>query len=289
MSPSALDSSLRSDAERLIRAALEEDLGRLDADADITSAAVIPEDMEFAGAIATRETCVVAGLPFAAMAFAMLDARIAFVPATVDGARVPAGYILAHVRGPARALLAAERTALNLLQHLSGIATRTRAFVQAMGETKATLLDTRKTIPGLRRLEKYATAKGGARNHRFGLHDAILIKDNHVAVAGSVAEAVRRARAAGHRQVEVECDTLEQVREAVEAGATRVLLDNMDVARLREAVALVAGRAETEASGGIALENIAEVAQTGVDFISVGGALTLSAPAVDIGLDWQAG
>ncbi len=283
-------SALLADAERLIRAALEEDLGRLDADADITSAAVIPPDMTFTGTITTRQPCTVAGLPFAQMAFAMLDEHIWFIPATVDGQRVPAGNILAHVRGPARALLAAERTALNLLQHLSGIATRTRAFVEAMqaaGETQAKLLDTRKTIPGLRRLEKYATRMGGAHNHRFGLHDAILIKDNHIAVAGSVAEAVRRARAAGHAQVEVECDTLGQVRAALDAGATRLLLDNMPPDILREAVALVAGRAETEASGGITLDTIAEVAQTGVDYISVGSALTLSAPAIDIGLDWH--
>ena len=287
-----LDAALLADAERLIRAALAEDLGaddpaHLSAEADITSAAVIPAEARFEGVITAREPCVVAGLPFACAAFRLLAEEIAFIPATVDGIKVPAGNILAHVRGPARALLAAERTALNLLQHASGIATCTRAFIEAMGETQAKLLDTRKTIPGLRRLEKYATQKGGAQNHRLGLHDAILIKDNHIAVAGSVAEAVRRAKAAGHEQVEVECDTLEQVKEALNAGATRLLLDNMDTETLKQAVALARGKAETEASGGLTLENIAEVAATGVDYISVGSALTLSAPAIDIGLDWQ--
>ncbi len=287
-----LDDALLADAERLLRAALAEDLGapdpqQLSADADITSAAVIPADATFSGVITARQPCVVAGLPFACATFRLLSEEACFMPTTVDGMKVPAGYILAHVRGPARALLAAERTALNLLQHLSGIATRTRAFIEAMGETQARLLDTRKTIPGLRRLEKYATQKGGAHNHRFGLHDAILIKDNHIAVASSVAEAVRRAKAAGHAQVEVECDTLEQVKEALKAGATRVLLDNMDTDTLKQAVALARGKAETEASGGITLENIAEVAATGVDYISVGSALTLSAPAIDIGLDWH--
>jgi len=282
-----LNAALLADAERVVRAALEEDLGRLSADADITSAAVIPPDVTFAGVIVTRQPCTVAGLPFAALAFSLLDERIAFTPEAKDGARVPAGNILAHVRGPARALLAAERTALNLLQHLSGIATRASAFVQAMGETRAKLLDTRKTTPGLRRLEKYATRMGGAHNHRMGLHDAILIKDNHIAVAGSVTEAVRRAKAAGHTRIEVECDTLDQVREALNAGAERLLLDNMSIDMLRQAVALAGGRAKTEASGGVTLETIRAIAQTGVDYISVGGALTLSAPAIDIGLDWR--
>ncbi len=276
-----------ADVEQAIERALAEDLGRIDAAADITSAAVIPPDVRFSGVMRARELMVVAGLPVAGRVFARLDPAIAFVPEVTDGARVEAGTVIARISGPARALLAAERVALNFLQHLSGIATLTRAYVDAIAGTGCRLLDTRKTTPGLRRLEKYATRVGGAHNHRVGLYDAVLVKDNHLAVAGSVKTAVERARAAGHEIIEVECDTLEQVHEAVEAGVTRVLLDNMDLPTLRQAVMLVAGRAETEASGGVRLETIRAIAETGVDCISV-GRITQSAPAVDIGLDWAA-
>jgi nicotinate-nucleotide pyrophosphorylase (carboxylating) len=274
------------DVARVIDAALIEDLGRPDAAADITSMAVIPQGVRFEGVMRAREPLVVAGLPVAARVFRRLAEDAGFLPCVEEGATVAAGDVIARLSGPARALLAAERVALNFLQHLSGIATETRRYVEAIADTGCVLLDTRKTTPGLRRLEKYATRMGGARNHRMGLHDAILIKDNHLAVCGSVAEAVARARAAGHAQIEVECDTLDQVREAVEAGATRVLLDNMDLATLRRAVAIVGGRAETEASGGVRLETVRAIAETGVDYVSV-GRITQSAPAVDIGLDWQ--
>ncbi len=272
---------------RAIETALAEDLGRVDASADITSTSVIPADVRFNGVMRARELMVVAGLPIAERVFARLDSAIVFEPLVEDGAQVESDTVIARISGPARALLAAERVALNFLQHLSGIATVTRTYVDAIAGTGCVLLDTRKTTPGLRRMEKYATRIGGARNHRMGLYDAILIKDNHLAVAGSVKTAVERARAAGYTAIEVECDTLEQVREAVEAGATRVLLDNMDLPTLREAVLIVDGRAETEASGGVRLETIRAIAETGVDYISV-GRITQSAPAVDIGLDWAA-
>ena len=273
-----------ADVDPLIARALEEDLGEA---GDITCAAVIPADVRFIGVMAARQELVVAGLPLAARVFARLSRDIAFLPEMEDGEKAAPGAVLARIEGPAGALLAAERVALNLLQHLSGIATETRRYVEEIAGTGCVLLDTRKTIPGLRKVEKYATRMGGASNHRMGLYDAILIKDNHLAVTGSVAEAVRRARAAGHRQVEVECDTLEQVREAVAVGVERILLDNMDPPMLREALKITQGKAQTEASGGITLETIRAVAATGVDFVSV-GRITQSAPAVDIGLDWQA-
>ena len=273
------------DVERVLRSAFAEDLGEA---GDVTSDAVIPEDVRFSGVMAAREECVVAGLPVAQRAFRMLSGEVRFAPEVNDGAVVEAGQVIAHIEGPARALLAAERTALNILQLLCGMATLTREYVRAIEGTKATLLDTRKTIPGLRRLSKYATRMGGAQNHRMGLYDAILIKDNHIAVTGSISAAVRRAREAGHAAIEVECDTLDQVMEAVEAGATRVLLDNMTPETLRQAVALVAGRAETEASGGVTLENIRAIAETGVDYIST-SRITMAASAIDIGLDWKRG
>ena len=272
------------DVDPLISRALEEDLAEA---GDITCKAVIPPDTRFRGVMAAREEIIVAGLPLAARVFARLSKDIAFLPEAGDGDRIAKGGVLARLEGPAAALLSAERVALNLLQHLSGIATLTRAYVEKIAGTGCVLLDTRKTIPGLRKVEKYATRMGGASNHRMGLYDAILIKDNHLAVTGSVHEAVRRARAAGHSQIEVECDTLEQVREAVEAGAERLLLDNMDPPMLREALKVVDGRAKTEASGGVNLDTIRAIAATGVDFVSV-GRITQSAPAVDIGLDWTA-
>jgi nicotinate-nucleotide pyrophosphorylase (carboxylating) len=233
----------------------------------------------------SREAVVVAGLPIAAAFFRALDPTTEIELLADEGAEVAAGGDLLRLSGNARALLTAERSALNLVQHLSGIATLTRRYVRAMGESRCILLDTRKTLPGLRVLEKYATRVGGAQNHRMGLWDAAMIKDNHVAVAGGVTEAIRRAREAGVERIICEVDRLEQIEPALGAGATHLLLDNMSPAALRQAVALVAGRVPTEASGGVTLETIAAIAATGVDFISV-GRLTQSAPAADIGLDF---
>lgn len=273
---------LRQAARQVMAQALEEDLGR----GDITSQAVIPAQARFQGVMTARQELVVAGLSLALEVFTTLAPQARVQALATEGQVAPAGTVLARIAGPAREMLSAERTALNLLQHLSGIATLTRAYVERLKGTKAVLLDTRKTIPGLRLLAKYATRLGGAHNHRLRLDDGVLIKDNHIAVCGSVTEAIGRARAAGLTNIEVECDTLEQVAEAVAAGVERVLLDNMDPATLRQAVDLVAGRAQTEASGGVNLDTIAALAHSGVDFISV-GRITQSAPAVDIGLDWS--
>jgi nicotinate-nucleotide pyrophosphorylase (carboxylating) len=233
----------------------------------------------------SRDPIVVAGLPIAAAFFRALDPAMEIEVLAGEGERVPAGTDLMRLGGNARAMLTAERSALNTVQHLTGIATMTRRYVEAMGETDCVLLDTRKTIPGLRHLEKYATRTGGARNHRMGLWDAAMIKDNHILVAGGVAEAVRRAREAGVREIICEVDHLDQIEPALAAGATHLLLDNMGLAVLREAVALVAGRVPTEASGGVTLDTISAIAATGVDYVSV-GRLTQSAPAADIGLDF---
>ena len=246
---------------------------------------MIPVDARFSGVMDSRDPIVVAGLPVAAAFFRALDPEMAIELLAEEGAEVAPGTDLMRLEGNARAMLTAERSALNTAQHLSGIATLTRQYVRAMGNPGCTLLDTRKTIPGLRVLEKYATRMGGAANHRMGLWDAAMIKDNHVLVAGSVGEAVRRALAAGVREVICEVDRIDQIEPALAAGATRLLLDNMDVPELREAVALVAGRVPTEASGGINLETIKAKASTGVDYVSV-GRLTQSAPAADIGLDF---
>lgn len=277
-----MDPTLRAAVQQIIAQALAEDLGQ----GDITSRAVIPQEARFQGVMRARQELVVAGLAMALEVFTTCAPQVQAQALVADGQAVPAGGLLARLAGPARALLSAERTALNLVQHLSGIATLTRAYVERLEGTKAVLLDTRKTIPGLRVLAKYATRMGGARNHRQRLDDGVLIKDNHIAVCGSLTEAVARAQEAGLKDVEVECDTLEQVAEALAAGAQRLLLDNMDPASLRQAVDMVAGRARTEASGGVNLETIAAIAQSGVDFISV-GRITQSAPAVDIGLDWS--
>jgi nicotinate-nucleotide pyrophosphorylase (carboxylating) len=272
------------DLDRFVRETLAEDLGEA---GDITSAAVITADARFTGVMDCREPIVAAGLPVAEAFFRALDPGVAIERAAEEGEAAGAGADLLRLSGKARALLAAERSALNIVQHLSGIATLTRAYVEAIAGTGAVLLDTRKTLPGLRALEKYATRLGGARNHRMGLWDAAMIKDNHVALAGSVGEAVRRAAAAGIARIIVEVDRLDQIEPAVAAGATHLLLDNMDVAALREAVALVAGRVPTEASGGVTLETIRAKAETGVTYISV-GRITQSAPAADIGLDFAA-
>ena len=271
------------DLDRFVRETLAEDLGDV---GDITSEAVIPEDARFSGVMASREAIVVAGLPVAEAFFRSLDSEVEIERLAEEGSAVAAGAALLRLRGSARAMLTAERSALNVVQHLSGIATLTRRYVEAIAGTSAVLLDTRKTIPGLRLLEKYATRMGGAENHRMGLWDAAMIKDNHVAVAGSVGEAVRRAAAAGIQRIIVEVDRIDQIEPALAAGATHLLLDNMDPATLADAVAKVAGRAPTEASGGVTLETIRAKAATGVTYVSV-GRITQSAPAADIGLDFQ--
>lgn len=272
------------DLDAFVAATLAEDMGQ---GGDITAAAVIPADARFTGVMDSRDPIVVAGLPIAEAFFRALDPDVRIEALVADGDSVAAGTDLIRLEGRARALLTAERSALNTVQHLSGIATMTRAYVDTIAGTGATLLDTRKTIPGLRVLEKYATRMGGATNHRMGLWDAAMIKDNHVAVAGSVGEAVRRAVAAGVERIIVEVDRIDQVAPALAAGATHLLLDNMPPPVLREAVALVGGRVPTEASGGVRLDTIRAIAETGVTFISV-GRLTQSAPAADIGLDFSA-
>lgn len=273
----------RFDLEQFVRETLAEDLGEA---GDITSAAVIPEEARFSGVMASREAIVIAGLPIAEAFFRSLDPDVEIMRLAEDGDAVKAGAELLRLGGKARAMLTCERSALNVVQHLSGIATLTRRYVDAIAGAGAILLDTRKTIPGLRMLEKYATRMGGAENHRMGLWDAAMIKDNHVAVAGSVGEAVRRAAVAGIGRIIVEVDRIDQIEPALAAGATHLLLDNMDPPMLREAVARVAGRVPTEASGGVTLETIGVTAGTGVTYVSV-GRITQSAPAADIGLDFQ--
>ena len=269
--------------DTFVAATLAEDMG---AEGDITSAAVIPAEVRFAGVMASRDAIVVAGVALAADFFAALDPGARIEALVADGDAVTPGTALLRIEGQARALLTAERSALNTIQHLSGIATLTRSYVDAIAGTGAILLDTRKTIPGLRRLEKYATRMGGAQNHRMGLWDAAMIKDNHVAVAGGVAPAVRRAVEAGIARIIVEVDRIDQIAPALDAGATWLLLDNMPPPVLRDAVALVDGRVPTEASGGVRLDTIRAIAETGVTYISV-GRLTQSAPAADIGLDFE--
>jgi len=272
------------DLVQFVAATLAEDLGPTGR--DVTSESVIPADACFSGVMDSRDAITVAGLPIAAAFFRHLDPEIEIEHLIEDGQQVSLGADLMRIRGKARAMLTAERSALNIVQHLSGIATLTRQYVDAIAGTGCTLLDTRKTIPGLRILEKYATRMGGATNHRMGLWDAAMIKDNHVAVAGGVAEAVRHARDHGVERVILEVDRLNQIEPGLEAGATHLLLDNMDAAQLTEAVKLVAGRVPTEASGGVTLETIRAKAETGVTYISV-GRLTQSAPAADIGLDFD--
>jgi nicotinate-nucleotide pyrophosphorylase (carboxylating) len=267
--------------DTFVKRALAEDVGA----GDLTSEAVVPEDARLRATLAAREPMVVAGLPVALTVFRALDPTCQIEGSHKDGQKIEAGTVIATVEGAARALLTAERTSLNILQHLSGIATLTRRYVDEIAGTGAVLLDTRKTIPGLRHLQKYATAVGGGQNHRIGLFDGVLIKDNHIAVAGGVSPAIKAALAAGLEQIQVECDTLGQVREALDAGADRLLLDNMGPDGLREAVALAGSRVPLEASGGVTLETIRPIAETGVDYISV-GRITQSAPAIDIGLDY---
>ncbi len=276
------------DLAQFVSATLAEDLGKglPGGGHDVTSESVIPADARFSGVMDTREAITVAGLPIAAEFFRALDPAMKIAILAEEGAQVAAGSDLMRLTGDARAMLTAERSALNTIQHLSGIATLTRAYIEAMGEANTVLLDTRKTIPGLRHLEKYATRMGGAQNHRMGLWDAAMIKDNHVAVAGDVGEAVRRAKAAGVTRIICEVDHIAQIEPALAAGASHLLLDNMTPALLREAVALIAGRVPCEASGGVRLDTIAAIAASGVDYVSV-GRLTQSAPAADIGLDFS--
>jgi nicotinate-nucleotide pyrophosphorylase (carboxylating) len=267
----------------VVRAALAEDLGRA---GDITALACIDADATLTATFGAREAGTIAGLDCARLAVLAMDPAAKFRARAADGDAVAAGAVLAKVTGNARALLSAERTALNLLGRLSGVATLTARYVAAVEGTKARITDTRKTTPGLRALEKYAVRCGGALNHRFGLDDAILIKDNHVAACGGVGEAIRRARAfAGHLvKVECEVDSLKQLAEALDAGPDVVMLDNFSLKNLRVAVGMAAGRVVLEASGGVTLDTVRDIAETGVDVISV-GALTHSASVLDIGLD----
>ena len=272
--------------EPLVRGALLEDLGRA---GDLTTDSIVPVEVLARAALVARESGVVAGLDLAKLAFALIDPEIAVEIAANDGSVVEPGAVIARISGPARGILTAERTALNFLGHLSGIASVTASIVAAVHGTKAKIVCTRKTTPGLRAVEKYAVRAGGGANHRFGLDDALLIKDNHVAIAGGVAPALRRARAGvGHLvKIEVEVDTLDQLREALGEGADAVLLDNMSLEMLAKAVAIVDGRAITEASGRVTPKSAPSIAATGVDLISIGW-LTHSAPVLDIGLDFEA-
>ncbi|MEO8277197.1 MAG: carboxylating nicotinate-nucleotide diphosphorylase [Thermoanaerobaculia bacterium] len=271
--------------ESLLRIALAEDLGRA---GDITTDATVAIDAVAAAAIVARRAGAIAGLPMAEAVFRMLDARVEWQALASDGDVVAAGSPLARLHGPARAILTAERTALNLLGHLSGVATATRALVDAVAGTGARIVCTRKTTPGLRALEKYAVRCGGGSNHRFGLDDAVLIKDNHLVAAGGVKAAIERARAHAGHLVKIECEVqdLAQLDAALDAGVDVVLLDNMSPAELAVAVVRIGGRAIAEASGGITLATVRAVAETGVDLISVGW-ITHSAPTLDVALDFD--
>lgn len=270
----------REALDDFITRTLAEDVGT----GDVTAEATIPETARFRARIAARETLVVAGLPVAIAIVKRLAPDAVVETVLGDGTTARPGDVVVRFEGPARALLTAERSALNILQHLSGVATLTRSYVDLIAGTKARLLDTRKTIPGLRVLEKYAVKMGGGTNHRMGLYDAVLIKDNHLAVAGGVTAAVKACRARTGLRVQVECDTLDQAREAIAAGADSLLLDNMTLDQLREAVGF--SPIPLEASGGVNLQTIRAIAETGVDYISV-GRLTQSAPAIDLGMDFE--
>jgi nicotinate-nucleotide pyrophosphorylase (carboxylating) len=267
--------------DNIINAAFEEDIGK----GDLTSVAVIPKKTYFMGIMSARDEMVCAGLPIAGRVFELYSKKIKWTPRASDGDKVAAGSVLANIEGPAIDLLTAERTAINILQHLSGIATLTRLYADKISDLDTILLDTRKTIPVYRHLAKYATRMGGATNHRMSLDDGVLIKDNHIAVSGGIKEAISRAREHGLTNIEVECDTLTQVIEALKAGADNILFDNMDTKTMSKGVAIVDGQVPTEASGDIDLKTIRAKAKTGVTHLSV-GRLTHSAPAINIGLDW---
>lgn len=272
----------QEDIQRIVLTALAEDIGH----GDITSNAIIPEHTETTMRFVAREPLAVAGLEIISQVFLAIDPIIDFDPRTADGSKVETGGVLASVFGSARSILAAERVALNLLQRMCGIATETARYVEVIAGTQAKILDTRKTVPGLRALDKYAVRCGGGFNHRMRLDDAILIKDNHIAIVGTIGEAVKLARqnSPATARLEAECDRLDQVHEALAAGADILLLDNMDNDTMKQAVALAKGKALCEASGNVTLETVRAIAETGVDFISV-GRLTHSVRAVDIGLD----
>jgi nicotinate-nucleotide pyrophosphorylase (carboxylating) len=282
----ARDAPAQAEIDRIVLAALAEDIG----DGDITTLSTIPEDMRLTGRFLAKESGVVAGIHLVWRAFALLDPRVEVLVLIGDGLCVERGQVIAQVSGPGRAILTGERVALNFLQRMSGIATITRRYVDAVDGTGATILDTRKTVPGLRLLDKWAVRLGGGANHRVGLFDMVLIKDNHIAAVGSITETVERVRAndAHGRPIEVEVTDLGQLAEALELPVDRILLDNMPPDVLREAVILAGGRVPLEASGGINEATVREVAETGVDFVSV-GALTHSVKAMDISLDLQAG
>ena len=278
------DKDISVDIAECIKCALAEDIGS----GDVTTDNIVPADAVLRGQIIAKQSGVVAGVQIAEAVFDQLSGEIVFRANVEDGQVVEAGVVLADVRGSARALLTGERSALNFLGRMSGIATLTRHFVQAVAGTGAVILDTRKTAPGLRASDKLAVRLGGAQNHRTGLFDMVLIKDNHIDFAGSLTAAVERVRASGTKlEIEVEVRTLEDLREALKLGVERVLLDNMSIETMKEAVAINSGRAKLEASGNITLDNVRAVAETGVDFISV-GALTHSAPVFDVSLKWAA-
>lgn len=275
----------KPELEEFIDRVLEEDIG----EGDYTTLGTVPEGATLAAAMVAREALVPAGLEVAAAIFKRLDPALSLELAARDGGRVDKGARMMTLKGDARAILTAERAALNVVQHLSGIATLSAEYVKALEGAGCILLDTRKTIPGLRKLEKYATRTGGAQNHRMGLYDAILIKDNHIAAAGGVKQAIRGAKALKKDiPLEVECETIDQLKEALGEGVDLVLLDNMSLERLREAVKLAKGKCKIEASGGVTLDNIRAVAATGVEYVST-GKITQSAPAADIALDYIKG
>ncbi|PCI38773.1 MAG: nicotinate-nucleotide diphosphorylase (carboxylating) [Rhodospirillaceae bacterium] len=283
MQPNIPDSVDNSVVISLIYAAMAEDIGK---NGDITSDSTIPEDVNFSGMMVARHPMCIAGLGLAGLIFKSVNPDLDWISDVEDGDFVEAETVLATITGSARDLLMAERTALNLLQHLSGIATLAHEYVEAIKGTGAYILDTRKTVPMYRELAKYAARMGGVTNHRMRLDDLVLIKDNHIAVAGDIVTAIGRAKAAGHTKIEVECDDLDQVKLALNEGVEAILLDNMTLDQLRDAVDLIGDQARTEASGGVNLKTVRAIAETGVKSISV-GRITQSAPAVDIGLDWK--
>lgn len=276
------EAALPVEISQCIRRALAEDIGS----GDVTTNTIVPDNASLRGRIVAKQNGVVAGLPIAAAVWRELDERVSFTPQVADGSKVDTKTVVAEVAGPARALLTGERTALNFLGRMSGIATLTRKFVDAVAGTRAVILDTRKTAPGLRLTDKLAVRIGGGQNHRTGLFDMVLIKDNHIDFAGSITTAVTRVRESGaNLEIEVEARTLAHVREALALEVGRILLDNMSPELMREAVQICGGRAKTEASGNVSLENVLEVARTGVDYISV-GALTHSPKVFDVSLEF---